>query len=189
MIVRQVTGPVAAPVTLAEIKAHCVVDFDDDDTLLTSLGAAAARSISAWSGRVLTTEVWSVSFAAGFCGDLVLPKSPVQSVDAITYFDADDVEQTASVADFYLTQGEDRAFLRPKAGISWPSANSRRADAITVQFTAGYSTGLDNLKTAVLAMTAHLYEHREAVGDTALAEIPLGVAALIEPDKLGWVAA
>lgn len=189
MIVRQVTGPVTAPVTLAEIKAHCVVDFSDDDTLLTALGAAAARSIAAWSGRVLTTEVWSASVANGFCGDLVLPKSPVQSVDAITYFDADDVEQTASVTDFYLTQGEDRAFLRPKVGVSWPSANKRRADAITVTFTAGYAPCLENLKTAVLAMTAHLYEHREAVGDSGLAEVPLGVAALIEPDRIGWVVA
>lgn len=190
MLVSLVTGPTATPCSLAEVREHASVSgFTDDDDMLLRFVEAAARSVSAWSGRVLTQETWAVSFANGFCGDLHLPKSPVQSVSSITYYDADDVEQTATVSDFYLTTTESGAFLRPKAGVSWPPANQTRADAITVTFVAGYATCPENLKTAVAAMAAHLYENREAVSKKELYEVPLGVAALIEPDRIGWVKA
>lgn len=190
MLLRQTVPPSTAPVSLADAREHFVVaGFTDDDALITALVAAAARVVSAWSGRVLTQETWAASFGAGFTGDFVFPKSPVQSVSSITYYDADDVEQTASISDFYLTKDDDRAYLRPKSGAAWPVANAIREDAITVTFVCGYSTCPDNLSRAVAALAAHMYEHRLAVDDVKLSEVPLGISALIEVDRLGWVKA
>lgn len=190
MLAQQITGPTDTPCTLEEAREHAsVFGFTDDDAMLTRFVKAASRSVGEWAGRVLNQETWAVSFPNGFCGDLHFPKSPVQSVTSITYFDKDDVEQTALVSDFYLTKSEDGAFLRPKAGVSWPTANATRADAITVTFVAGYATCPDNLATAVAAMAAHIYDNRLLVSEKKMHEVPLGIAALIEPDRIGWVKA
>jgi uncharacterized phiE125 gp8 family phage protein len=66
-----VTPPVAAPVSLAEAKAHLRVDFDDEDALISGLIDAATQHLDGWSGvlgRALMPQTWEMSldrFPAG----------------------------------------------------------------------------------------------------------------------------
>lgn len=187
MLLRQVTGPTVQPVTLAEAKDLAVIDHNFDDTMVNAMIAAASRAVGEMAGRTLTAETWALSVCSGIVCDLHLPKSPVQTLDSITYFDADDVEQTVPVTDFYLFKDDDRAFVRPKSGVAWPIANTLRADAISVTFTAGYTTCPPNLKHAVKMMIAHLYDNRQAVTEDGANEIPMGVRDFIALDRIGWV--
>jgi len=187
MFLSRVSGPSSQPITTAEAKIHGIVNHDDDDSYISGLIDVAARSVGEYAGRVLNEETWAWSVPAVTRGDLILPKSPVKSVSSITYYDAEDSEQSATVGDFYLMKGDDRAVLRPKSGNSWPTANTDRDDAITITFVAGYTTIPDNLLHAVKMMVAHLYENRSAVEKDQMHPVPLGVEAMINQERLGWV--
>lgn len=187
MTPRRVTAGALA-LSLPDAKTHLRVTEDDEDDLIASLAAAACASIAENVGRVLTEEQWAVSVAA-VDGDLVLPLAPVRSVDAITYFDPDDTEQTVSVGDFYLFADDERAILRPKAGKAWP-ATIAREDAITVTFTVGMETVPPGLLAAAKLLLGHWYASREAVvTGQAAQEIPLGVQLLCDQERRNWVAA
>lgn len=187
MILRRVTVGVSA-LSLADAKAHLRVDHDDEDDLITALAESACASIAENVGRVLIEEQWTVAVAA-VDGDFVLPLAPVRSVDAITYFDADDTEQAASVDDFYLFADDDCAILRPKAGKSWP-ATIAREDAITITITVGMTAVPPGLIAAAKLLLGHWYDTRAAVamGQTPQ-EVPLGVQYLCDQARRNWVAA
>ena len=58
MSLQLITPPAIEPVTLAEAKAHLKVDTTDDDTLITSL-IAAARARAEWhTRRAFITQGW-----------------------------------------------------------------------------------------------------------------------------------
>ncbi len=187
MLLRQTVGPATTPVSVTDVKAAPpAIDHGDDDVALITLLKSASRMVGQMAGRVLVPETWAVSFAPGEYADLPLPKSPVSAVTAITYFDADDTEQTANVSDFYLVKDDDRAFLRPKNRAAWPRANGLRPDAITVTFTAGYATCPPNLQQAVILLTKHLYDYGAVATEMKMHEVPMGIQALIDIDRIGW---
>lgn len=186
MLLSLVTAASALPVSLADAKAHCRVDHSDEDALISAYLEAACLAVAEMSGRVLAAETWRLSIP-GASGDLRLPKSPVKSVAAITYYDRDGIEQSATVSDFHLFADEDRAILRPKDGKSWPAVQSRE-DALSVDFVAGYDALPGNLLQAILLLTGHWYQNREVVGQN-VAELPLAVEAMVGISRRGWVAA
>jgi uncharacterized phiE125 gp8 family phage protein len=186
MLLRRTSAAATSPVALAQAKAHCRLDDTAEDSLVNGYISAATDAIGEMSGRVMGEETWAASYAA-ISGDLVLPKSPIRAVSSITYFDTENVQRSAEITDFYLFLGEDYATLRPKPGKNWPST-SIREDAITITFTAGYTVAPPALVSAILLMIGHLYENRAATGDD-VAEIPLGVDALVSFHRIGWVAA
>ena len=187
MLLTRIAGPTVFPDLLAAAKEHLREDSTDQDLLISGLIAAAVEMIGAMAGRVLFAETWTLAIS-GVTGDLVLPKSPVTAVTAISYYDAAGVSQAATVADFYLFKDADVATLRPKPGKAWPVAQDRE-DAISVSFTAGYAALPGALKAAMLLLIGHLYENRETVVvGMAPAEVPLAVHELVAVHRLGWVA-
>lgn len=185
IITRTVAGDCA--LSLDDAKVHLRVDGDDEDALITSLAQAAHNVVSEAIGRVLTEETWTVSLS-GANGDLVLPVRPVQSIDAIAYFDPDDAEQTGTVADFYLFAHADRPVMRPKDGAAWPSVR-RREDALTITLTAGMMAVPDELIAAMKLLVGHWYENREAVSEGNKGEVPMAVEMILDLHRDRWVAA
>ena len=193
MILRRTTAATALPVTVDEANAQLRLTAPDEGGLIYGLIAAAVDLVGQQAGRVLATETWvaSVPCVPSVSGwaDLILPKNPVTGVTAITYYDANDAVQVASLADFYVYADADQTIVRPKNGKSWP-ATIARADAISVTFVAGYAVLPPALRAAILLVVGHLFENREAVlTGTIASELPLGVQALIDPYRLNWLAA
>lgn len=174
-------APVAAPVLLAHLRQP-----DEEAGAIEAFRLAAHELVAETSGRVLGTETWALSIGEA-PQRLDLPKSPVQSLVSITYFDAAGAVQTATLSDFHLFADDDRAVVTPKEGKAWPPLQ-RRDDAMTVTFTAGYTTLPPALNQAVLMVAAHLYENRSAVSDGAMVEVPLAVQALTAIHRIGWAA-
>lgn len=190
MYLSRVTPATSLPVTLTEALMQCRIDdaSSPDVTLVQGFLSAAVQMVGESAGRVMATETWAMSIPTP-SGDVALPKSPVQAITSIEYYDAADALQAATVGDFYLFKDDDRAALRPKPGKSWPSASSRD-DAVRITFTCGYTAIPAGLRTAILLTVGHLYENREAVitGRTGQ-ELPFGVEAFVEQHRLKWVAA
>jgi uncharacterized phiE125 gp8 family phage protein len=180
-------------VDLPRAKAHLRVDFDTDDDLITAQLAAAVSAVEKMSGRILAERALTYrlnEFPLNGSMQIVLPVDPVVSVESVDYVDADGADQsivvTASPGDggFRTVAGEPYMLL-PERGASWPSSDDQPG-AVVVRFTAGYGGDAGDapaeLDAAVLMMTAHLYQNREAViTGTISTEIPLGVQAMCFP--------
>lgn len=180
-------------VDLARAKAHLRVDFDTDDALIAAYLAAAVSAVEKQSGRILEERALTYRIDAFPLADsmkIVLPVDPVVSVEGVDYVDADGTGQSiaegAAPGDggFRTVAGEPYMLL-PERGAAWPAADDRPG-AVTVRYTAGYGGDAGEapaeLDAAVLMMTAHLYQNREAVvTGTISTEIPLGVRDMCFP--------
>ncbi|MEH6727888.1 MAG: head-tail connector protein [Hyphomicrobiales bacterium] len=184
-----VSAPASPIVSLADLKDHCrAVDFDDDDALLQGFELAAVALLDGWGGllgRCLVSQTWR----AGFAGWDALRCMPMPFGDtlsvAVTYFDADNVEQTVSGTLYSVVETEQGTVVRFTDSFTSPTLYSDRADPVRVAQTCGFATSDAVPKPLVMAikmMVAHWYENREAVVVGASAEeFPFGVAMLIAP--------
>lgn len=184
MLLTRISGP-ALPVSLSLALQH-LREPQDEATYLQPVLSAATGFVSEKSGRTLGAETWEIAVSQA-SGDIELPKSPVQSVTSISYYDAAGVAQTVPVADYYLFKDGDRARLRPKDGKSWPPLQDRD-DALTIRFVAGYTTLPAELQHAILMMTAHFYQNRSSVEAANMIEVPMSVEALVSVHRIGWFA-
>ena len=191
MILQRTVAPQASLVPLSEAKDHLRVDHDDEDEVIATLGEAASRAVEEMVGRPLVTQTWKMTLET-VAGRVTLPKTPVQGVTEIAYFDRDGAAQTAALPDFHVVGDDDGAFVEPKADRAWPALASR-PDAISITFTAGYGDAETDvpleLRQAAKLLIGHFYEHRQAVviGTTA-ATVPMAVEHLVGLHRRGWIA-
>lgn len=193
-ILKRTSPPAVKPVSLADAKLDLRVDQSDEDTLIESLISAATDYLEADNGAInkaFVTQTWTLSVK---CPDrnyrIWLPVTPVQSITSIKYFDADNVEQTLTVSDFYFHGDEDWAYIEPKQGVNWPSVYDR-LDAITVEFVAGFGDAEtdipESIRHAIRLLVVHWYTNRSAASETSVEELPLALQSLISVNRKGWV--
>ncbi|MFC4625432.1 head-tail connector protein, partial [Daeguia caeni] len=140
----RIVAPANMPVSLSEAKAHLRVDHDDQDDLIIAQIRAATAWLDGWSGilgRALVTQTWRQDFV-GFADHLPLPLAPVTAIDSVSYFDGDNVQQTLDTGVYDLFADARGAYVTRRSGQSWP-ATFRRADAVSIIFTAGYGAAAD----------------------------------------------
>lgn len=190
------TAPTSEPITLAEAKEHLVVDFTDDDTLITSMIAAARNYCEEYTNRAFmpqtVTQVTDcfppVDAFRNPHGSIRLYRSPAASLTSITYFDADNEEQTLTVsgssAEVILDKVAQPATVSPH-GVNlpdgWPSTY-HRPDAVTLVYVCGWASAGDvppAIKAAILLMVGEMYERRE----NFVKKLPTAVEHLLAP----WV--
>ena len=165
-------APANMPVSLAEAKAHLRVDHDDQDDLITAQIKAATVWLDGYAGilgRALITQTWRQDFA-GFADRLPLPVSPVISVVGVSYFDAGNVQQTLDAGVYDLLADARGAYITLRPGQSWP-ATFRRADAVSVTFTAGYGAAADvpePIRQAILLIVQRLFDGADTAIDIAI---------------------
>jgi hypothetical protein len=107
----------------------------------------------------------------------------------VTYFDANNVLQTLSSSQYYVTNvGDDtrcgRLWLNEAAGFFWPNV-AVRPDAVRVTASYGYANATrvpEPLKHALKLMVSQMYEQRTPqVTGTIVANIDFTIDALIAP--------
>lgn len=166
-------------------KAHLYVDFSDDDALITAYIKAAVAFAEEKTGKALITQTWDESIACP-SGKVYLSKVPVQSLASITYYDADNVQQTANLADFTLVANEDWAYVECD---TWPTVYDR-ADALTIRYVAGFGDATtdvpSNLTLAMLLLVAQYYMQRENVSQNDMKEPPQMFTDLVNLSARSW---
>lgn len=178
------TGPLNTPVTLAEIKESLIIDFTEDDALLTALIDAATRHTEEYLGTPLISQVWerySNSFHnVGLMSNLI-------SVDSVTYRDTSENLQTLTPATYTALIKREVGSLGLSQGYSWPSY-STRYEPITITFTTGYGALASDVPTpirlAIKLLVGHLYNNRSATDTLTIKEVPLAYQALLGPFKV-----
>lgn len=190
------TEPGVEPVSVAELKSHARVDISTDDTLIGTYITAARRHIEALTGRRLINTVLYLYLDAYPAGRrLHLRTAPVSAVAAVLTYDADGASEAMSSADYLLDAVSPRPALVLKTDASWPAdpaAGLQAANAVRVEFTAGYGAAATavpaDLVLAVKLLAAYFYEQREAIqalpAGMTLRELPIGIERLIAPYRL-----
>lgn len=178
-------APATNPVTLASAKAHLRVDHFDDDTSIELLISAATAHLDGYTGilgRALVTQTWRQDFPA-FTDLLRLPLRPVASITSVTYYDADNTQQTLAGSVYGLFADALGAYVALKPDQTFPSTYARR-DAVSVTYVAGVADSAvpAAIKHAILLLVGHWYANREAVNvGNITTELPLAVDALLRP--------
>lgn len=189
MFLTQTVAPTALPLPLTELRRNLRLDDETENALVAELAMVAARVVQERTGKAIGAQTWRMDVKAPISDALLrLPLVPVTAVTTMTYQDENDAQQNLTVSDFYLFSDEDKAYLKPKDGVSWPVTYDR-PDALSVTFTAGFATVPRSLKQAIQLLTAHYFENREAATARPMAALPLGVAHLVDLERIGWIGA
>ncbi len=194
----QTTPPASEPVTVAEVKLHCRIDISDDDAYLAGLITAAREMIESRTWRQLCTATWKIVFddfphyQSNVLDNevILLPKSPIQSVTSVKYYDPLNVFQTFSPSQYDVDLIGEPARIYPSLGFFFP-VTRERLNAVEIVFVAGYSADGTSvpagLKTAIMWLVAGWYWNRESVSEVAMKPVPLGVDSIIRQFSLGWL--
>lgn len=174
-----ITAPATEPVNIAEAKAHCRVDFNDDDALISGLIVTMRQRAEAITRRALITQRWRYitdGFPVGSLiarqwrfatntapyGVLSLPKPALISVETVKYIDTAGVLQTLAPAAYEAHAEELMGGVVPVYGTTWPDTRAQMG-AVQVEYTAGYGAASavpQAIKSWMLCYIAAAYENR-----------------------------
>lgn len=205
MSLRIVSYPSAEPIDLEEARLHLRVDADGsppshpDDSLILGLVSTAREWAESFTGLRIAERTYELRMDA-FADTVVLPKRPVQSVEAVTYIDPEGVEQTLDDAVYVFDAGPEDARLEDDDGAtvklgsdqSWPEIRGNSGD-VRIRFVAGYSLPgaspqtaplPSSIRAAMLLVLGHLYNNREDTSVVKLETLPLGATVLLRPYRV-----
>lgn len=196
-IVKVITHPTAEHISLADARLHLRLDAYDspathpDDTLVSALITSAREWAETFTGRSLGLRTIEIALDAfPLCRYVPLPMPPLFGVQFVRYYDTAGVEQTFAdwaVDDFQLPP---RVQLAVDA--EWPDTQVR-VNAVRIRYQVGYPVAgespsgeplPESIRSAMLLVLAHLYEHREDSTEVAFSRIPMGAEYLLTPYRL-----
>ncbi len=197
--------PNSEPVPTADALAHLRVDDSLENDYITALVAAARQHVEARTNRALVTQTlqMTLDYFPGVANSILdlqgevvghghdpairLPRSPVQSVNSITYIDDAGTTQTLAASKYDVDTSSIVPRITPAYGEVWPITRPI-PNAVTVEFVAGYGAAGDvpqALKQAVLILVGTMYEHRESVvAGVTVSAVPHTFNFLIAPYRV-----
>lgn len=165
-------------VSLDAVRAHCRVDGEDEDDLLTALRDAAINMVEQYAGVRLAPLGGLVATFPRFGTGMRIGIGPASTlvVTGIRWRNSEGAATDLAAGDWRV---DPSGALVPGWGKSWPAA----AEEVSVTFNVGFGAGEcpPALVTAVKMFTAHLFANRESViTGTISGEIPLGFRMLCD---------
>lgn len=185
------TQPAVEPVTLAEAKAHLRVDINTDDALIASIIKAAREWCEEYLDRTLVHTQWTMKVDA-FPREFVLPRPPMASSGTVTATTVTYTLETLSTAtlqasEYRVDRDATPGVIRQTYAGTWPG-HLLDENSVSVSWWGGY--GADGtavpaaIRSAILMLVSHLYEHRTAVAPGS-SEVPFGVKSLLDSQRWG----
>jgi uncharacterized phiE125 gp8 family phage protein len=196
MILKVITPPAAEPVTLAEAKEHCTVDYNDSDNLLLRLIKAAREYCEKYQGRAYVTQTLELTLDRWGRFPINLPRPPLASVTSIKYYDTADGEHTWAPTEYFVDTDSEPGRVGLRYSKVTPSTTLRPNNGVKIRYVAGYPAGgtteeplplaniPEGVKQAILLLVGHWFRNREPVGQVTEAEILFTLSALLDIDKV-----
>lgn len=154
------------PVTLGEVKTQLRVTHNLDDAEITRQIFIAREEAELRTSRTLRLTVSRVRTYTGWPKCMLFDHPPLIAVDAVKYFDADNVEQTLASTSYVLrtpTEGRGDLQWSTDPGTTLPLTYGR-PDSVKVEYRTGYTTAdavPEVAKGAVLMLVRALYDQSE----------------------------
>ena len=179
-------APVIEPFDLDDAKSHLKVDHADEDPLIDLYVRLARRYCEDVSRRAFCAQTWEMTLDAWPTKPVVdLPYPPLQSVEAISYVDRDDITHTMPAADYGVDTDSEPGRVYLKIGKSWPSGMLRPVAGVKIRFVAGYADVASIPEVYQLAMRWMLSLLHENRGDNGLV-VPGNLDAMLMMDRGSW---
>ena len=173
------TPPTDEPVSLAEAQVHLRTESGVEESLIEALIQAAREQAEAHTCRTLMRTTYTYTLDR-FSDEIWLPKPPMSSVTTVAYVDVDGDDQTLTVdVDYTVDDKQLRGRIVPVFGGSWPSTREV-INAVTITYVGGYADAATvpaGVKSAMLLMIDHWYNHRASVNFGSTMEMPQGAVA------------
>lgn len=192
------------PISVDEARAALRITNELENDVLARKLKAAVRHFESRTGRLLrrhslevTFEDWPVYGAEACFEELRLPAYPVREVVAVEYRnDAGGWVEIA--ADSWSWRRTDRGgSVYFPSSYTLPTLTSEHPERLRITFEAGYDTGAEtgtgvdpdleapaDALEGVLLLAGHWFEHREAVTEGDVAEVPLALRMILEDFRI-----
>ena len=207
-----VTPPAIEPVSLAQAKSFCRVDFTDDDTLFPVLITAAREYAERYMRRAIFNQTWTRTldnfpmawdrmatqnaarlsewpYWSSIWNQLRidLPKAKTQSVESITYIDSNTLtEVTLDPSTYIVDTSRLPCCIVPANAGYWPVEMMYNPGSVTITFVAGsYGDGVtvNTCPQAVVVAILMLVNYWYNNRD-ASGVVPDAVKSLLNPHRL-----
>lgn len=179
----KVITPPVEPVTLEETRLQCRVTDTAEDSLLASYITAAREYCQHYTQRAIGSQTLEIALDGFPDGAIELPMSPATAITSIKYVDTNGVEQTLAGSAYALDDYSHLSWAIRAYGTEWPITEAV-ANAVKVRYVAGAATVPGPIRAAMLLMIAHLFENRSSTSAGAVVELPLGVKALLDTNRI-----
>jgi uncharacterized phiE125 gp8 family phage protein len=180
------TPPTSEPVLLQEAKDWMRVSDSSQDSVITSLISAARWEAEKYTRRSFISTQWKQQqdtfpptglgqvnlerlqfWSYNNAGEVVLPRSPLITVDTVAYQDANGSTITMTAGtDYVVDLNPDHGRIFLPFGKIWPITYPQQ-NAVSLTFTAGYGATAaavpEGLKTVIKMLVANWFENREPV--------------------------
>ena len=186
-----VAPPSGGLISLADAKAQCRVEADDDDTLFSALILAASATVEAETQRRFLSQ--TVAWVLDCWPDRALPiaagRPDLISVSSVAYVDSAGVQQTLDPSLYWSRPaGETLRVIRRRFAV-WPLlGDAAEPVVVSVAITGVLADVPPAARHACRLLVAHLWRNREAVvgveNRDSSTELPLGVESLLT--SLRW---
>lgn len=157
------SGPLAEPLSLAEIKAHLRLGDDSEDGLLAGYLLAAREAVERYLRRALIAQRWQLVLDAWPAGPLRFPRPPLLAIEEVRVLDAGGIAAPVPASDYRVETRAEPGFLLPAAGATLPRPGLVPS-GIEIDFLAGYGTDWNAvpspIRQALLMMVTELFESR-----------------------------
>lgn len=156
-------APTVEPLTVDQVMEH--LRLDEYETMLPLLIASARASAEAATSLALMTQTLDLYLDAFPAAEIILPRSPLQSVTSITYTDTDGATQTLAASEYQVDTASAPPRIVPAYGKSWPSTR-QQINAVKVRFVCGHTDAASvpaDVKAWMLLSIGTAYEHRESI--------------------------
>ncbi len=163
---------------LATAKEFLRVDHTDEDTTIEALINAAVQHCQDYTNRHFVNSNFTLKLDDFY--NCEFSTGPINSITGVTYKDFNNSTQNLPAANYwYDTRREPGRihFDNP------PDTYEDDFNVVTISGTLG-ATPPHPIMHAVKMLVAHYYENRRAVITTSANEMPLGVAALLNPYRI-----
>lgn len=178
---KTITAPtLTSVISLAELCNHLKIEVGSDDSQASIALAAAHGYAEHYTGIAIGAQVRELALDAfPSAGGIRLPGGVVTSITSVIYTDTTGSPVTLDVGAYSLDDYQTPAWLLPTVDTVWP-ATLACANAVKVRYACGVDAVPATVRAALLLGAGHFYENREAVAAGSLAEVPLGLKALLD---------
>lgn len=176
-----ITAPtLTSVITLAELCNHLKIGVGTDDTQASAALAAAHAHAEHYTGTAIGAQVRELALDAFPAeGGIRLPGGLVTGITSVIYTDLLGAATTLDSGAYVLDDYQTPAWLLPAVDTEWPDTLDV-ANAVKIRYACGLNAVDAAVKYALLLGAGHFYENREAVAAGSLAELPLGLRALLD---------
>lgn len=183
MRIAVVTPPAIEPVTSTEIKLALHIDDATEDALISSWIKTGRELAEGFLRRALITQTIIVTYDDFPRTPFLLPRSPVQSITSITYYDTTNTSATVNLNSFIIDVSADPARIDLGYGEVWPAVVLRPMSGVVVRYVAGYGDAATAVPAAVkdAIMLYCGYRNENRTGE--ITEVPRHFYDLLRPDR------